>query len=30
MGLATPGEINFLGPEDVARFHAGAIGGLER
>jgi 2-dehydro-3-deoxygluconokinase len=30
MGLATPGDINFLGPEDVARFHAGAIGGLER
>jgi 2-dehydro-3-deoxygluconokinase len=29
-GLATPGDINFLGPEDVARFHEGAIGGLER
>lgn len=30
IGLATPGDINFLGPEDIARFHAGAIGGLER
>jgi 2-dehydro-3-deoxygluconokinase len=30
VGLATPGDINFLGPEDVARFHQGAIGGLER
>jgi 2-dehydro-3-deoxygluconokinase len=30
MGLATPGDINYLGPEDLARFHAGAIGGLER
>jgi 2-dehydro-3-deoxygluconokinase len=30
IGLATPGYINFLGPEDVARLHQGAIGGLER
>jgi 2-dehydro-3-deoxygluconokinase len=30
VGLATPGDINYLGPEDVARFHEGAIGGLER
>jgi 2-dehydro-3-deoxygluconokinase len=30
VGLATPGDINFLGPEDVARFRQGAIGGLER
>jgi 2-dehydro-3-deoxygluconokinase len=30
IGLATPGDINFLGPEDVARLHEGAIGGLER
>jgi 2-dehydro-3-deoxygluconokinase len=30
MGLATPGDINFLGPEDVARFHEGIVGGLER
>jgi 2-dehydro-3-deoxygluconokinase len=30
VGLATPGDINFLGPEDVARLHEGAIGGLER
>jgi 2-dehydro-3-deoxygluconokinase len=30
IGLATPGDVNFLGPEDVARLHAGAIGGLER
>ncbi len=30
IGLATPGDINFLGPEDIARFHAGAVGGLER
>jgi 2-dehydro-3-deoxygluconokinase len=29
IGLATPGDINYLGPEDVARFHAGMIGGLE-
>ena len=30
IGLATPGDINFLGPEDVARFHQGAVGGLVR
>jgi 2-dehydro-3-deoxygluconokinase len=30
IGLATPGDINFLGPEDVAAFHAGATGGLVR
>ena len=30
MGLATPGDINYLGPEDLARFEAGLIGGLER
>ena len=30
IGLATPGDINFLGPEDLARLDAGAIGGLLR
>lgn len=30
IGLATPGDINYLGPEDIARFDANAIGGLER
>lgn len=30
MGLATPGDINHLGPEDLVRFQSGAIGGLER
>ena len=30
IGLATPGDINYLGPEDIARFHANTIGGLER
>ena len=30
IGLATPGDINYLGPEDIARFHADRIGGLER
>ncbi|HJU17663.1 MAG TPA: sugar kinase [Stellaceae bacterium] len=30
VGLATPGDINYLGPEDLAHFAAGAIGGLER
>ncbi len=30
IGLATPGDINFLAPEDIARFRAGATGGLER
>jgi 2-dehydro-3-deoxygluconokinase len=30
IGLATPGDINYLGPEDIARFHANRLGGLER
>ena len=30
IGLATPGDINYFGPEDLARFHANTIGGLER
>jgi len=30
IGLATPGDINYLGPEDIVRFHADKIGGLER
>ena len=30
IGLATPGDINYLGPEDIAGFHADRIGGLER
>jgi len=30
IGLATPGDINYLGPEDVIRFRADAVGGLER
>ena len=30
IGLATPGDINYLGPEDIAQFHADRIGGLER
>ena len=30
VGLATPGDINYLGPEDIVRFRADAIGGLER
>jgi 2-dehydro-3-deoxygluconokinase len=30
IGLATPGDINFLGPEDVAAFQVGATGGLVR
>ena len=30
IGLATPGDINYLGPEDIDRFRADAIGGLER
>lgn len=30
MGLATPGDINYLGPEDLVRFAAGRLGGLER
>ena len=28
--LATPGDINYLGPEDIERFRAGTVGGLER
>jgi 2-dehydro-3-deoxygluconokinase len=30
IGLATPGDINYLGPEDIVRFNAGTIGGLDR
>src|SRR4029077_21009007 len=30
IGLATPGDINYLGPEDIVRFRADTIGGLER
>ena len=30
MGFATPGDINYLGPEDIARFHANTVGGLKR
>jgi 2-dehydro-3-deoxygluconokinase len=30
IALATPGDINFFGPEDLARFREGAVGGLER
>jgi 2-dehydro-3-deoxygluconokinase len=30
MSLATPGDINYLGPEDIVRFRADNIGGLER
>ena len=30
LGLATPGDINFLGPEDLAAFHADTIGRLLR
>jgi len=30
IGLATPGDINYLGPEDITRFNADTIGGLER
>jgi 2-dehydro-3-deoxygluconokinase len=30
MALATPGDINYLAPEDLARFHADRVGGLER
>ena len=29
-GLATQGDINYLGPEDIVRFRADTIGGLER
>jgi 2-dehydro-3-deoxygluconokinase len=30
VALATPGDINYFGAEDLARFHADAIGGLDR
>jgi 2-dehydro-3-deoxygluconokinase len=30
IGLATPGDINYLGPEDLAGFHADRVGRLER
>lgn len=30
MALATPGDINYLAPEDLARFRADRVGGLER
>jgi len=30
IGLATPGDINYLGPEDIVRFRSDTIGGLER
>ena len=30
IGLATPGDINYLGPEDIVRFHSNRLGGLER
>jgi 2-dehydro-3-deoxygluconokinase len=30
IGLATPGDINFFGPEDFAAFHAGIAGALVR
>src|SRR5215468_2110588 len=30
IALATPGDINYLGPEDLVRFHANTIGGLVR
>ena len=30
IGLATPGDINYLGVEDIARFHVNRLGGLER
>jgi 2-dehydro-3-deoxygluconokinase len=30
IGLATPGDINYLGPEDIVRFHENRVGGLER
>jgi len=30
MSLATPGDINYLSPEDIVRFRADNIGGLER
>jgi 2-dehydro-3-deoxygluconokinase len=30
LGLATPGDINYFGAEDLARFRTGTVGGLER
>jgi 2-dehydro-3-deoxygluconokinase len=30
IGLATPGDINYIGPEDIASFRANTVGGLER
>lgn len=30
IGLATPGDINYFGPEDLAAFHAGTTGTLLR
>ncbi|HVC55179.1 MAG TPA: sugar kinase [Stellaceae bacterium] len=30
IGLATPGDINYFGPEDLAAFHAGTTGTLMR
>jgi 2-dehydro-3-deoxygluconokinase len=30
IGLATPGDINYLGPEDLTAFQADRVGGLER
>jgi 2-dehydro-3-deoxygluconokinase len=30
VGLATPGDINFFAPEDLAAFHAGVTGALVR
>jgi 2-dehydro-3-deoxygluconokinase len=30
IGLATPGDINYLGPEDIVQFRADTIGGLDR
>jgi 2-dehydro-3-deoxygluconokinase len=30
VGLATPGDINYFGPEDLASFHAGDVGRLLR
>jgi 2-dehydro-3-deoxygluconokinase len=30
IGLATPGDINFFGPEDLAAFHADSVGRLLR
>jgi 2-dehydro-3-deoxygluconokinase len=30
IGLATPGDINYFGPEDLAAFHANLAGALVR